>query len=197
MRNVDLLNGRLPNGTQVFGTLLTYPFTENDVALNASARPNILARAVDYVNPFLSEVFTVRTASLNNTSEFDMIVRFQSAMLAANMYLNDTRNGNCSVLAIQKTLNISEAVAESQYYAAIDPLTGETTSPGGNFTLNRQALLNVIDLRSQYDGFDDLPDNFNFIDELVTPGTDKFIDYRVRDAAVAGLDSYSPSAICA
>ena len=195
MRNTDLLSGKLPNGTNVYGTLLTYPFTEEDLALNASARPNILARASDYVNPFLSEVFTVRTSSLNNTADYDMIVRFQSAMLAANKYLNETANANCSILAIQETLNISSSVAEAQYYAATDAVTGETNSPGGNFTINRQSLLNVIDLRSQFDGFDDLP--ANYIDKLVNPGTGKFIDYRVRDAAVASLDSYCPSAICA
>lgn len=195
MRYRELLSGSLANGTEVFGTLLTYPFTGQGEVLLASQKPNILARAENFVNPFLSEVFTIRTSSLKNATELDLLTRFHAAMLEANHYLNQTANRRCSIQAIQKTLNVTSQVAELEYVAATDPVTGETVSQGGNFTINQQGLLNVLDLRMQFDGFEDLPTSTDFVDHF-TPGPGKFIDYSIRDAAVASLSTYTPRAIC-
>ena len=88
------------------------------------------------------------------------------------------------ISAIASTLNITTAVATAEYVAATDPLTGETSSPGRNFNVNRQGLLNVIDVRGQFNGFTGAGPTFNFA-SAIEPGTGKLIDYCVRDQAVA------------
>ena len=48
-------------------------------------------------------------------------------------------------------LNVSTQVAEAEYVAATNPLTGETSQR--MFEVNRQGLLNVIDVRGQFGEF--------------------------------------------
>ena len=104
-------------------------------------------------------------------------------MYAANCFLADRKNKPMVISAIASTLNITTAVATAEYAAATDPLTGET-SPGKNFNVNRQGLLNVIDVRGQFNGFTGAGPTFNFA-TAIEPGTGKLIDYSVRDQAVA------------
>jgi hypothetical protein len=191
-RYADLVNGTLPNGTTVYATIFTYPFTSEGSVLPAGQKPNILANISDFIQPFSSSAFTIREALLNNGTSRALAVKFTAAMYAANVYLNDTSHKNASIGAIAKQLNVSTAAATSAYTSATDPLTGETSSPGGNFTVNRQGILNVIDVRSQFDGFSTVPTGFNYADAII-PGTGKLIDYSLRDEALASLISYTPS----
>lgn len=85
-------------------------------------------------------------------------------------------------------------VAKSAYAAAVAPLTGETTAVGGNFTVDRIGLLNVIDVRDQFGGFAALraaDPGFSFVEFLV-PGVGAFIDYSVQVEAVAAQDGWTP-----
>jgi hypothetical protein len=116
-------------------------------------------------------------------------------MYAANKYLAKPSHKQCCISAIAKQLNVSSAVASSAYTSATDPLTGETSSPGQNFTVNRQGLLNVIDVRDQFDGFTTVTPGFNFANAIL-PGTGKLIDYSVRDEAVKALISFTPRSEC-
>ena len=58
-RFADLVNGSLPDGTPVFATILTYPFTIEGSALPAGQAPNILARISDFVAPITSTAFNM------------------------------------------------------------------------------------------------------------------------------------------
>ena len=192
IRYADLVAGALPDGTPVYATILTYPFTSQANGLPAGQRPNILANIADFLQPFSSSAFTAREASLNSTTSRTLIRKFTSAMYAANKYLANSSNKKCSISAISKQLNVSTSVATSAYTSATDPITGETSSPGGNFTVNRQGLLNVIDVRSQFGGFSTVPVGFNYA-EAIIPGKGKLIDYSVRDEALKNLVSFTPS----
>lgn len=181
-RYADLLNGTLPNGTAVYATILNYPFTVESQSLPAGEAPNVLARVSDYVAPITSSAFTVRESSLSNKTESALLARFLASMYAANRYLLNPANANCSVRAMAKQLGVSTDVAWQEYTSVTDPVSGEI-SPGGDFTFNMEGLLNDVMVRSSFGGFSSVSDDFNFTDAL-QPGTGKLIDYSVRNAAV-------------
>lgn len=194
-RYADLLNGTLPNGTDVYATILTYPFTSEASVVPEKQRPNILATVSDFIQPFSSSAFTIREALLNNSTERAKGRIFMAAMYSANKYLANPSHMNCSIQAIAKQLNVSTQAATSAYESAINPLTGETSSPGGNFTLNRQGLLNVIDVRSQFGGFNKTPATFDYADAIL-PGPGKLIDYTLRNEALQSVIQFTPSSQC-
>ena len=110
------------------------------------------------------------------------MVRFLAAMYAANQYLNMPAKKNCSVTAIARQLNVSTSTAELEYTSATQSDTGEV-SPGGNFTVNQQGLINIINVRQEFGGFASLPPGFDF-SSAITPGPGKLIDYCLRNRAV-------------
>ena len=61
--------------------------------------------------------------------------------------------------------------------------------------MNRQGLLNVIDVRNQFDGFMSVPVGFNYADAIVL-GTGKLIDFSLRDEALYSVISFKPSTKC-
>ncbi|KAK2603058.1 hypothetical protein N8I77_009542 [Diaporthe amygdali] len=201
-RYADLLNGTLPNGTAVYATILNYPFTVESQSLPAGEAPNVLARVSDYVAPITSSAFTVRESSLSNKTESALLARFLASMYAANRYLLNPANANCSVRAIAKQLGVSTDVAWQEYTSVTDPVSGEI-SPAGDFTFNMEGLLNDVMVRSSFGGFSSISDDFNFT-EALQPGTGKLIDYSVRNAAVdlwwrdrvALTRSYEAHAMC-
>jgi hypothetical protein len=185
LRYADLIAGTLPNGTEVFATIVTYPFTAEGEVLPATQKPNILARVSDFVNPISSSAFTTRESAITNQTESSLLTRFVSAMYAANLFLQNPNNKHCATSLIAKQLQVSTAAAQLEYAAATDPHTGEV-SPGGDFTVSVPGLLNVISVRNEFGGFSGLPSNFNFL-AAITPGPGKLIDYTIRNAAVASL----------
>ncbi|KAK4909039.1 hypothetical protein LTR49_022138 [Elasticomyces elasticus] len=191
IRYADLVAGSLPNGTAVYATILTYPFTSEARDAPEAQRPIVLASVSDFIQPFTSSAFTVREDALEDIAQRALIRTFMAAMYSANQYLATPARQGCSIEAIQDQLKVSITVAKSAYLSATDPLTGET-SPGGNFTVNRQGLQNVIDVRSQFGGFASVPAGFNF-DKAIVPGLGKLIDYSARDEALAATVPYSPA----
>ncbi|VDB97469.1 unnamed protein product [Peniophora sp. CBMAI 1063] len=184
IRFADLLNGSLPNGTDVFATILTYPFTiESQTLFSPSpAPPNILARVSDFIAPITSSAFTIRQSSLANATEFALLARFLAAMHSANEFLLDPSNKACSVRAIALQLEVTQDIAEREYASATDTLTGEV-APGGNFTVTMEGIENDVMVRQMFNGFGGAPEGFNFTAAL-EPGSGKLIDYSVRDAAL-------------
>jgi hypothetical protein len=168
--------------------MLLYPFTAEGQVLPAGQRPNILASVSEFVSPISSSAFTTSQAALSDPAKVDKLTRFMAAMYAANLYLFQNGNQHCSISAIQAVLGVSKAVAKLEYAAATDSVTGEV-STNGNFTVNQNGLLNVIDVRSQFNGFSNLASSYDFVSAIV-PGVGKLIDYRIRDAAIA---AYNPS----
>lgn len=61
--------------------------------------------------------------------------------------------------------------------------------------MNRQGLLNVIDVRSQFGGFASVPPGFDYA-EAILPGKGKLIDYSLRDEALKNLVPFTPSTKC-
>lgn len=181
----------------MYGSILTYPFSSEAAAVPAAQRPNILAKVSDFIQPLSSSAFTIRQSAQDSKTQRALIIKFMSAMYDANNYLasNAAKSQNCSVQAIASQLNVSTTVAASAYRSAINPLTGETSSPGGNFTVNRQGLLNVIDVRSQFGGFASVPAHFNFA-QAVLPGAGKLIDYTLTSEAIAASQNYKPNGNC-
>lgn len=188
IRYADLVAGELPNGTAAIGTILTYPFTAEGEGLPVTQQPNTLARISDFVNPITSSAFTIRQSALSNSTLTNLLTRFVSAMYAANLFLQDPSKQACSVDAIRRQLNVSEDVANLEFTAATNNDTGEV-SPGGNFTVNQEALLNIIAVRKQFGGFSGLPADFDF-DAAIVPGEGQLIDYSIRDAAVKELKGF-------
>lgn len=122
-------------------------------------------------------------SSLCNVTQRITISRFFGALYVANLFLADPKNAACATNAIAEQLNIPQSLAQAEYNAATDPLTGETSSPGGNFTVSTQGLMNVIDVRKQFGGFASVPADFDYAD-AIQPGPGKLIDYSVRDNVV-------------
>jgi hypothetical protein len=166
----------------VYATILNYPFTVESQSLPAGQAPNILARVSDYIAPITSSAFTVREASLSDPAKSALLTRFMASMYAANKFLLDPANANCSVGAIATQLGVGLDVAGKEYASVTNQVSGEV-SPGGNFTFNMEGLLNDVMVRSAFGGFSSLPDSFNFTQAL-QPGRGKLIDYSIRDAAV-------------
>lgn len=170
----------------MYATIITAPYTAYFSSLPASSRPNILARASDFVAPFSSTAFTVAQDTLLNATSRELVTRFVGAMYDANKLLasSNATAQKCAVNAIAAQLDVSTAIAQLEYATTTDVLTGET-APGqdGNFTVSRIGLLNVIDVRNQFGGFGNLSAGFNF-ETAILPGSGKLIDYSVRDAAV-------------
>lgn len=181
-RYSDLIEGTLPNGSAVYATILAYPLTIQGEALQGGIAPNILARISDYIAPITSSSFMVRESSLSNQTETSPLTRFVASMLAANRFLHEPRNANCSISAIAAQLGVSEDVAAQEYASVTNSVSGEV-SPGGNFTVNLEGALNDVTVREDFDGFSGLPAGFDFANAL-DPGEGRLIDYSVRDAAV-------------
>ncbi|KAF2219560.1 hypothetical protein BDZ85DRAFT_43639 [Elsinoe ampelina] len=187
IRYAALRNGTY-NGQPVYATILTYPFTAQAQSPSDGQQLNILARASDFVAPFASSAITANEASLSDPDKVAILTRFVGALYEANRYLASTEEGakDCAVQAITNQLGITTAVAELEYAAATDPLSGEiSTGQQGNLTVDRIGLLNVLDVRTQFGGFGNATNGFNFIDGI-TPGTGKMIDYTILEAAIAG-----------
>lgn len=178
-----MVNGSLPNGTAVYATILNYPFTVQGQALPEGQAPNILARVSDVVAPITSSAFTIRESSLSDPTKTELLTRFLASMYAANRFLLKPKNTNCAINAIATQLGISSDIAEAEYASVIDEMTGEV-SPGGNFTVNREGIMNVVEVRKELGGFGGVAEDFDFA-EALQPGPGKLIDYSVRDAAVA------------
>ncbi|EIN08596.1 hypothetical protein PUNSTDRAFT_45059 [Punctularia strigosozonata HHB-11173 SS5] len=200
-RFADLVAGSLPDGTPAIATILTYPFTAQLGSLptdSSSAPPTILARVSDFIQPLTSTAFTISGALA--PSKRPLLVRFLAAFHAASLFLADPSNRICSIRAIAAQLNVSLETAEAEYLAATDPVTGEV-GPTTNFTVSRQGLLNVIDVRGQFaggfGGVDiDGGEGFNFA-EAIEPGVGQLVDYTIRDEALAlanpNPSSFTPS----
>jgi hypothetical protein len=105
-------------------------------------------------------------------------------MYAANLYLNNVHNKNCTLKAIQNQLNITSTTALLEYAAATNLVSGEI-SPGKNFTVSQAGLENIIAVREEFGGFS-VASNFSFA-AAIAPGTGQLIDYSIRDKAVAAL----------
>lgn len=193
VRYADLAAGILPNGSAVYATILTYPFTAYGEVLPAAQQPNILARVSSFENPISSTALTVAQSALDDAEKPDLLVRFLSAMLTANMYLNNIQNQECATKAIQKQLNITSETAVLEYVASTNLTSGEI-SPGMNFTVNQAGLDNIIAVREEFRGFS-VPADFDFA-AATAPGTGKLIDYSLRDEAVLMLREELLSAGC-
>lgn len=181
-RYANLLAGSLPNGSEVYATVLAYPFTLQGEALPAGQAPNVLARISDYIAPITSSAFMVREGSLSNRTQTVLLSRYLAAMLAANVYLNDPSNANCSIKAIAQQLNVTQELAAQEYESVTNSISGEV-SPGGNFTVNQLGASNDVSVRKQFGGFSGLPEDFDFAAAL-EPGEGKLIDYSVLGTAI-------------
>ncbi|KAM0519056.1 hypothetical protein ACHAPE_004049 [Trichoderma viride] len=178
-----LVNEALPNGTAVYATILTYPFTVEGEALPTGEAPNILARISEFVKPVTSSAFTIRESSLSNKTETALLTRFMASMHAANRFLLHPKNKACSIQALAKQLGVSQAVATQEYASATNPVSGEISPPLNDFTVNQTGIMNDVVVRNKFGGFT-VPSGFNFTEALI-PGTGKLIDYSVKKAAIA------------
>ncbi|THH29772.1 hypothetical protein EUX98_g4424 [Antrodiella citrinella] len=175
-----LRNGTLADGTPTAGTILTFPFTEEAIA--ASPPISIVARVSDFVAPFFSNALTIRSESADPSSDPNStLVRGVAALLGASRFLTNLSNKECAVRAIARDNGISTALAENEYAAATNPVSGETSQV--DFAVSQLGLLNVIDIRMLVGGFAQVPPGFDFVD-AIEPGPGLLLDFRIRDAAL-------------
>lgn len=152
-------------------------------ALPPGEAPNVQpARIADYIAPIASLSFMAREAALANATQAALLVRFVAAILAANTFLHDPSNVECSTAAIAAQLGVDRELATLEYASATSAVSGEV-SPGGNFTVNQEGAMNVVGVKGDFAGFSGLSVGFDFASAL-EPGPGKLIDYTVRDAAV-------------
>ncbi|KAH8901436.1 hypothetical protein GQ53DRAFT_775990 [Thozetella sp. PMI_491] len=189
-----LSKGVLPNGTEVYATILNYPFTVEGQFLPEGQAPNILARISDVVAPITSSALTIRQATLADCDKNWLLTRFIAALYAANRVLLDPTYRKCAIQAIATQLSVPMQVARVEYFSAIDSLTGEI-SPGNNFTVSSEGIMNDVAVRSAFGGFASVPKGFDFVEALL-PGKGNLIDYSVRDAAVKLFETYPTSGNC-
>ncbi|KAM0254864.1 hypothetical protein ACHAQJ_006356 [Trichoderma viride] len=189
-----LVNEILPNGTAVYATILTYPFTVEGEALPSGEAPNVLARISDVVAPVTSSAFTIRESSLSNKAENALLTRFMASMYAANKFLLNPKYKACSIQALAKQLGVSQEVAMQEYASATNPVSGEISPPFNDFTVSQTGIQNDVDIRLKFGGFT-VPPAFNFSAAL-TPGTGKLIDYSIKDAAVAQYKKHPLNGNC-
>lgn len=191
LRYQYLTAGNLPNGTTVYATVLAYPFTEFTKALPSGESPNILATVSNFIQPFSSSTITAAESSLSDTTKRNILGRFVAALYAASAYLAAPENEDCATRAILKQLNVTSEVAQAEYAAATDPISGESISAAATFNVSRQGLLNVIDVRGQFGGFAAIANGvgFDFVD-AIEPGVGKIIDYSVKDEAFDAYGSW-------
>ncbi|RFU75017.1 hypothetical protein TARUN_7222 [Trichoderma arundinaceum] len=189
-----LLNEVLPNGTAVYATILTYPFTVEGEAKPSGQAPNILARISDVVAPVTSSAFTIRESSLGNKAETALLTRFIASMYAANKFLLNPKYKACSIQALAKQLDVSQDVATQEYASATNLLSGEVSPPLNDFTVSQTGILNDVEIRLKFGGFS-VPPAFNFSAALI-PGPGKLIDYSVKDAAVAQYNKHPLNGNC-
>ncbi|KAG8527312.1 uncharacterized protein KY384_008056 [Bacidia gigantensis] len=170
-------------------TIFPYQVLANLIAAAAPApqKPNILARAQDFVNPLSDLVLTVASSTLTNPNgdKYLAIQRFVTALLRANAYLAKPANKRKVIQLLQRSGGYSPAAAAEAVYGYVtDPAVGEiATDQMGRFDVSRQGLLNVIDVRNQFGGFAGVAEGFDFVD-AITPGPGKLIDYALRDRAL-------------
>jgi len=185
-RYADLVAGALPNGSDVFATIITYPYTLQGASLPTDQALNILARVSDYIAPITSTSFMARDASVSSPGNSTLLARFMASMLAANEFLLTPKNANCSIAAIAAIaaqLGVTGELAAREYASAVDAVSGEVSPPTGNFTVNKEGTTNDVNVRKAFGGFTGLSANYDFAAAL-EPGAGKLIDYSVRDAAV-------------
>jgi hypothetical protein len=166
----------------VYATILNYPFTVEGSALPEGQAPNILARVSDYVAPLTSSVFTVRESALSNPASTELLTKFLTSMYAASQFLLNPKLKKCSIDAIAAQLGVSHDVAADEYASVINKVSGEV-SPGNDFTVNPEAIMNDVLVRKRFGGFGGVSSAFDFAAALL-PGRGQLIDYSVRDAAV-------------
>ena len=119
-----------------------------------------------------------------------------ASFLVGNQFLADPKNQACAVASIAKQLNVTSAVALEEYLAATDPMTGETAlAQKGIFEVPTQGLLNVLDVRAQFGGLNNLTVGLNFVDAF-TPSVGGFIDYSVRDQILRSQSSVKTQFKC-
>lgn len=181
LRYQALLDGHLSNGSAVYATMLTYPYTAflaGGAQANASSGVHVLARVADFVAPFSSQALTVRTSTVANvnTTGYNATVAFVRTMLCANRLLADPLRRDQARDAIAAELGVDETTAGRELAAATDPVTGETAQ--ADFQVSEVGLWNVIGIRDRFGGFAGAAPGLDFVEAL--PG---LIDYRVRDAA--------------
>jgi len=181
LRYAALTAGQLPNGSEAFATVLTYPFTAMGQEL-ATNPVNILARISDFVQPYSSRELAIASSTLNSTTKLPLVTSFYKAFYEANLFLQNPLNQPCVLTSLASDLNISSVLAANEYLAATNNLTGETLPEADNFEVSQQGILNIIDVRSQFDGFTTPPD-FDFVAALV-PGANNLIDYSVQQAVL-------------
>lgn len=130
-------------------------------------------------------------STLNSTTR-DRVTRFVASTLAANRFLANPANKNCPIMAIQRQLNVSIAVAEAEYAAARSSISGETTeAQGGDFEVDQKGLANVVAVGEEFGGFTGVQTGFNFTDATIS-GSGKLIDYSVRNEALGRLTGFRP-----
>jgi len=193
LRYADLIAGVLPNGTEVFATILAYPYPALSQELPIEQRPNILARVSSVVAPITSSAYTARQSALEDCDDRELLTRFLGAMYTASLILLDPSKQACATAAIQAELNVTAATAALDYTAATDPISGELS--GGNLTVNPLGLENIIAVREEFNGFAGVPAGFDFTAAII-PGEGKLIDYSIRDEALTTLSSKLLNSVC-
>ncbi|WP_201382959.1 ABC transporter substrate-binding protein [Ktedonobacter sp. SOSP1-52] len=143
LRYQQLLAGQNTSGP-VYATLLSSPFT---VLSTYQPHLKILDTLSNYVNPYQgTSLASTRTYAQAHP---EVIEAFLRAMIRAQRYALDPANHDTLIGDIASVFNVSPQVANDILVDAFNAQTGESV----NEELDTQGLINVINLRQQFNGF--------------------------------------------
>jgi ABC-type nitrate/sulfonate/bicarbonate transport system substrate-binding protein len=134
---------------------------------------NLLESVTAVANPYLSSVGAARQSWMEQNR--DVLVRFIRAGYDATRWCTDPANREEAIALLMAQPNTSRALAEQLYEEQLDADTG--LIPDGS--LDRLGLLNVLELRAEFGGFDERQ-NLRY---LTTPASGLY-DLSYRRAAV-------------
>jgi ABC-type nitrate/sulfonate/bicarbonate transport system substrate-binding protein len=134
---------------------------------------NLLESVTAVANPYLSSVSAARQSWMERNR--DVLVRFIRACYDGTRWSADPANREEAVALLMTQPNTSRALAEQFYEEQLNEETGLIT----DLSLDRLGMLNVLELREEFGGFDE-PQNLR---RLTTPASGLY-DLSYRRAAL-------------
>lgn len=164
------------NGQPVYATMLIYPFTAK-----VYGDVQVAARFSDYDAPYQVNGLAVTHDTANNKGA--MLTAFTKAYIEADRFLFDSANHDQVVADLEAEYSVSQSVAEEDYQAAINSVSGQNVDA----KMNKKGEEEVINVRTEFGGFNTTVDAKKF----VKPAPGGFYDDRFWKAAEQQVNAQS------
>ncbi|GLV53667.1 hypothetical protein KDH_05190 [Dictyobacter sp. S3.2.2.5] len=145
IRYQDMVAGQTSTGDPAYATMLASPYIEQARAVSYL---NDIASLSTYTEPYQgTSIAITRSYGQHNTATVD---RFLTAMILGSMYAANPSNQSAVIADIAKADGVSTQIAANIY---ADTEQNTTTGENVNEQVNQQGLVNTINLRQEFGGF--------------------------------------------